>query len=75
MKKNLIMFNNVTLVIKSKEILKRNKINAKLIRTPSGVRNKSCGYSLLVNQNFDLAIDILGRFQIPILGTAVVDLL
>ena len=73
--KNLIMFTSVTPVMRSREILRRHRINAKVVRTPMNLRNKSCGYSLLINNDFDNAVDILGRFQIPFLGTAAVDLL
>lgn len=75
MKKNLIMFSSVTPVMRSRDILNKHRIFSKVVRTPANLRNKSCGYSLLVNNNFDNAVDILGRFQIPISGTAVVDLL
>lgn len=73
--KNLIMFSSVTPVMRSREILSKHGIIAKVVRTPMNLRNKSCGYSLLINNDFDNAVDILGRFQIPILGTATVDLL
>lgn len=74
MKNNLIMFSSVTLVMRSRDILSKHRILSKVVRTPAHLRDKSCGYSLLVKNNFDYAVDILGRFQIPILGTAVVDL-
>ncbi len=75
MKNNLIMFSSVTPLMRSREILSKHRIFSKVIRTPMHLRKKSCGYSLLINKNFDNAVDILGRFQIPILGTAAVDLL
>lgn len=73
MNKNLIMFSSLTLVMRSRDILNKHNIYTKIIRTPAHLRNKSCGYSLLVNNNFDYATDILGSYQIPILGTAAVD--
>ena len=73
MEKNLIMYNSATLVMRSRDILSKHRISSKVIRTPANLRGKSCGYSLYINNNFDYAMDILGRFQIPILGTAVVD--
>ena len=73
MNKNLIMFSSQTLVLRSKNILDKHNLSSKIIRTPADLRGKSCGFSLLIKDNFDYSMDILGRFQIPITGTAVVD--
>ncbi len=73
MKKNLIMFRSVTSVIRSRDLLKVNRISSQMIRTPAHLRGRSCGYSLLVMHNFDRAIDIITSGGIAVLGTATVD--
>ncbi len=73
MDNNLIMFNSVTLAIRSRDLLKKHNIDARMVRTPSHLRNRSCGYSLLVTHNFSQAINIIGSNGIVVLGTAAVD--
>ncbi len=74
MDKNLIMFGSVTLAMKCRELLRNNGIISKLVRTPLKLRQKSCGYSLFVPADFEFAMEIIGRYKIPILGTAAVDI-
>lgn len=74
MENNLIMFSSITLVMRSRDILKKHNIFSSVIRTPAHLRNKSCGYSLVVKGNIDYAVGILGSHKIPILGTSAVDL-
>lgn len=73
MENNLIMFSSVTLAMRSRDILKKHNIFSNVIRTPAHLRNKSCGYSLVIKGDFDYAMDIIGNHRIPILGTAAVD--
>lgn len=70
---NLIMFRSVTNVIRSRDLLKSNGIFAQMIRTPAHLRGHSCGYSLLVMNDFDKAISIITSGGITVLGTAAVD--
>ena len=73
MENNLIMFNSVTLAIRAREILGKNNVFSKLIRTPMNLKNRSCGYSLFVKSDFAKAIEILSRNGIAYIGTAAVD--
>lgn len=73
MKNNLIMFNSVTFAIRSRDLLKRNRIDARLVRTPSHLRNRSCGYSLLIPKRFDEAKSLILNNGIRIQGVAAVD--
>lgn len=73
MDNNLIMFSSVTLTMKSRDLLKSHNINARMVRTPIHLRNKSCGYSLLVTRNINEAINILKYNKIQILGIDAVD--
>lgn len=73
MEYNLIMLGSVTFAMKSRNILMKNNISSKIVRTPMHLTNKSCGYSLYLNNHFDRALEILRSNGISILGTAAVD--
>lgn len=70
---NLIMLSSVTLAMKSREILKRNGMFSKVVRTPISLKTNSCGYSLSVPKNINKALQILMGNGIPVLGTNAVD--
>lgn len=73
MERNLIMFSSVTFAMKGKNILMKNNIFSKVVRTPMYLQNKSCGYSLILNNDIDKAMGILRSNGISVLGTAAVD--
>lgn len=73
MENNLIMFNSVTLAMRARDILGKNNVFSRLIRTPLNLKNRSCGYSLFIKSDFSDAIDILSRNGIVYIGTAAVD--
>lgn len=73
MENNLIIFNSVTFAIRSRDLLKRNGIDARLVRTPSHLRNRSCGYSLLIISRFEDAKSLILNNGIRIQGVAAVD--
>lgn len=73
MENNLIIFNSVTFAIRSRDLLKKNRIDARLVRTPSRLRNRSCGYSLLIINRFDEAKSLILSNGIKIQGIASVD--
>lgn len=73
MENNLIMFNSMTTVMKSRDLLRRNGIVSRTVRTPAHLRNRSCGYSLVVNREFDRALEILKNNRISIFGVDAVD--
>ena len=74
MENNLIMFSSVTLAMRAKDLLNKNRIMYKVIRTPVNLRNRSCGYSVLVTNNFQFAMDLISSNRIPVLGIAAVDI-
>ena len=73
MENNLIMFYSVTLAIRARDLLAKNKISSRIIRTPVNLRKRSCGYSLYVNNNFGKAVELISRNGIAYIGTAAVD--
>ena len=73
MENNLIMFNSVTLAMRARDILRKNNVFSRLIRTPMNLKIRSCGYSLFVKSDFAKAIEILSRNGIVYIGTAAVD--
>ena len=73
MENNLIMFNSVTLAMRARDILGINNVFSRLIRTPMNLKNRSCGYSILVTSDFEKAVEILSRNGIAYIGTAAVD--
>ena len=74
MENNLILFSSVTLAMRGREVLEKNGIMCRLIRTPMSYSYRACGYSLVVNDNYARAIDVLGRYGIAYKGTAAADL-
>lgn len=73
MENNLIMFKSLTQVMKSRDLLRKNGISTRMVRTPARLRNKSCGYSLLVTYRFSEALSIIKNNSVTVLGTASVD--
>ena len=73
MENNLIMFNSVTLAMRAREILGKNNVFSRLIRTPLNLKNRSCGYSLFVKSDFEKAMDILSMNGIAYIGIAAFD--
>lgn len=73
MENNLIMFNSLTFAIRSRDLLQKNRIDARLVRTPVNLRNRSCGYSLLITNRFDEAKSLILKNGISIIGVAAVD--
>lgn len=73
MENNLIMFNSLTFAIRSRDLLQKNRIDARLVRTPANLRNRSCGYSLLITNRFDEAKSLILKSGIRIIGAAAVD--
>ena len=71
---NLILFRSMTAVMKGRELLRRNGINSKIIRTPSKLRKGACGYSLQIGRRFDEAERIIREKGISVAGTAAADL-
>lgn len=75
MENNLITFNSMTPVMRSRDVLIQNGISSKIVRTPAQLRKKSCGYSLLVKKELDRALDIIKGANIHYIGTSAVDYL
>ncbi len=73
MEKNLIVFNNMTYLMKAKELLRKNDIRSRTVRTPSSLRRGSCGYSLQVNSDYERAYRLIKDSGIPMTGASAVD--
>ena len=68
MEKQLIMFQNITVAVKAKNILDKAGIHGYVQKTPK-INNKAvCGYSVFVPDKPDLAAEILRRKGFNILG-------
>lgn len=70
---NLIIFGSMTPALKARDILKKSGVSSKLVRTPSKLSKKNCGYSLLVKSDFDRALNLINEKRIPYSGTAAAD--
>ncbi len=73
MDKNLIIFDNMTRLLRAKEILRKNGIYSQTVRTPAGVSKGSCGYSLKVRNNYERAFELIKNSGIRIVGASAVD--
>ena len=68
MEKRLIMFQNITVAVRAKNILDKAGIHGYVQKTPK-INNKAvCGYSVFVPEKTDLATEILRRKGFNILG-------
>ena len=73
MDKNLITFDNMTRLLRAREILRKNGIYSQTVRTPAGVNKGSCGYSLKVRDNYEKAFELIKNSGIRIVGVSAVD--
>lgn len=73
MENNLILFNSVTIAMRAREVLKKYNIYSTVVRTPISLNKKSCGYSLLINQDYKRALEVLSGNGIAYTGTAAAD--
>ncbi len=67
MKRYIITTGTVTYAIKGKDILKRNGIKAKVDRIMSGKGSSGCGYAIIVENDFEKALELLKKSGIKIL--------
>lgn len=68
MEKQLIMFQNITVAVRAKNVLDKAGIRGYVQKTPK-INNKAvCGYSVFVPEKSDLAAEILRRKGFSILG-------
>ncbi len=67
MKKYIITTGTVTYAIKGKDILKRNGIKARVERIMSGKGSSGCGYSIIIENDFEKALGLLKSNGIKIL--------
>lgn len=73
MENNLIIFDSITPVMKSRDLLKSHRIASRIVRTPAKLREKSCGYSLYVKNEFGDALKIIKDNNVRYIGTSAVD--
>lgn len=62
---NIITFVSVTHAMKARELLRKHRISANLIRTPAKLRQGSCGYSLVIPKRFSDAAKLIRSHQYP----------
>ena len=62
---NIITFATVTHAMKARELLRKHRISANLIRTPAKLRQGSCGYSLVIPRRFSDAAKLIRDHRLP----------
>ncbi len=67
MARQFIMVQSITYAMKAKSVLRNNGIYADITKTSKHSAQKGCGYSLIVNRDFDRAVKILKENGIKIL--------
>ena len=73
MNNNYLIFFSVTLAIKAREVLRKNGINSKVIKTPNKTSDKGCSYSLVIFGDINRAVDMIKRSGIKISGIIAAD--
>ncbi len=66
MAKKYMMFPSITYALKAKNILRSHGIYADMVKTSQFKNQKGCGYSLIVNRNFEKALTVLRNNGIEI---------
>lgn len=69
--RNYILLNSVSSALKSKEILDKYNIKSSVERTPKNNIIRSCGYSLMVNDDIEKAKAVLIENKVTILGIVI----
>lgn len=67
MTRQFIMVQSVTYAMKAKALLRNSGIYADITKTSKHSAQKGCGYSLIINKDFDRAVKILKENGIKIL--------
>ena len=65
---NIITFASMTNAMKARELLQKQRIFSRMIRTPARLRRGSCGYSLVVPKHFTRAVELLQSKGVPYKG-------
>ncbi len=73
MEKQLIMFQNITIAVRAKNILEHAGIHGYVQKTPMLGNKPSCGYSIAVANNAEKAAQLLREKGFIILGIRSVD--
>ena len=68
MGKYLILVSSITYAIKGRDLLRNNRYKAYIEKTPSTLDSHGCGYSIVINENLDMALSILSKHNIKVLG-------
>lgn len=68
METKLIMVKSITYAMKGRTILSQNGIISTIQRTPKTGGEKSCGYSLQIDNNAEKALELLKANDINIVG-------
>ena len=72
---NLVRLSSVTQAMRAKDILKKQGISAKVIRTPALRGKGSCSYGLKIDNSLNEAVRILRKNNIKVSGRALEDLI
>lgn len=70
MGQHLIMVNSITFAIKGRDLLRSYGLKAYIEKTPGKLDTHGCGYSIIVYDNPDKAVNLLHDAGIKVLGTA-----
>ena len=70
---NIITFSSMTAAMRARELLRKNRISARMLRTPAKYRRGSCGYSLMTEQNAEKAAALLRQAGIGYRGVFAAD--
>ncbi len=68
MDNRIITFTSMTNAMRARDLLRKHRFSARLVRTPARLRKGSCGYSLIIGGNPDRAASLLRERKIPFGG-------
>ena len=68
MENRLIMFQNITVAVKARNILAKHGVHAYVQKTPVKGNKVSCGYSVAVKSREEEAMKILHSHGVSVLG-------
>ena len=68
MDNRIITFTSMTNAMRARDLLRKHRFSARLVRTPARLRKGSCGYSLVIPKHFDEAAELIRGSRIPYRG-------
>lgn len=70
--KHLLLVSSITYAYKARHLLQQNWIKCGIVRTPEQYTKRGCGYSLVLREDPQRAVDILTRHGIKVLQTVTI---